>query len=334
MKVLVTADIDPRIRKEFPELEFNYAGYAKPEHIPLGHEALRDMIADYDILICEFDPIDREILDAAKNLKIIVCCRGGVHSVIDVGYAAKRGIIVKNTPARNASSVAEYVLGVIFNEDRKLAVANEFVLSEKLQKENYIKPEGYGDSLWGMDAKSPYHTLRGRGIRNITCGVIGYGNVGRYVVNMAVLLGINVLVYNHHPIVSPVPAGVQVVDKEYLYANSDYISVHCNNPRHEVIFDGQEFAKMKKGSYFINTARGDLVDEDALIENLNSGHLRGATLDVTRQEPLPMNSPLIFAKNIFITPHIAGAADEVTQIGTDIVIYHLREYLTNVWREE
>lgn len=334
MKVLVLADIDRRIELEFPELQFQYMGYALENRIPSTKDEIINAISDISILISEFDTIDKDVIDAAKELKLIVCCRGGVHTVIDVAYATQKGIIVRNTPARNASSVAEYVLGIIFNMDRKLMLANKLVLSDTLQHQSFVLPDKYKDSLWGMDKSSPYHAFRGKGIHNLTLGIIGYGNVGRVVVNMATLLGIHVLVYNHHPIVRPVPAGVEVVDLDYLLANSDYISLHCNNRQHKVVIGENEFSKMKKGAYFINTARGDLIDEDALIRFLNEEHLSGAALDVTRKEPLPINSPLIHAKNIFITPHIAGAADEVIQIGTDMAIYHIREFLTNIWEEE
>ena len=334
MKVLVLAEIDRRIEEEFPELEFTYMGYACIEHIPSTHEAIKAVISHFDILISEFDVIDKDIIDAAKKLKIIICCRGGVHSVVDVPHAVQKGIIVKNTPARNASSVAEYVLGVIFNTDRKLALANELMLSERLQVQKFILPGQYKDSLWGIDKCSPYHFLRGRGLHNFTLGVIGYGNVGRVVVNYAILLGIKVIVYNHHPIVGAVPSGVRFVDKETLLKEADYVSLHCNNRSHMVVMGEKEFLLMKKGAYFINTARGDLVDEDALIFALNSEHLSGATLDVTRKEPLPPGSKLIKAKNIFLTPHIAGATDEVIETGTDMAIYHLREFLSDMLRSE
>lgn len=330
MRVLVTADIDKKIEKEFPELHFTYMGYAVSPHIPSTHEEIREAIAPYDFLISEFDTIDKDIIDNASNLKMIICCRGGVHTVIDVSYATKKGIIVRNTPARNASSVAEYVLGVIFNEDRHLSIANDLVLSDTLQKEKFVLPDKYHDSLWGMDSNAPYHTLRGRGLHKITLGVIGYGNVGRIVVSYAILLGIHTLIYNDHPIMSPVPAGAEIVNRDYLLTHSDYISLHCNNRKHEVVIGSQEFDKMKKGTYFINTARGDLVDENALIKALDCGKLRGAALDVTRQEPLPPESSLIRAKNIFITPHIAGSTDEVIERGTDMAIYYLREYLSDM----
>ena len=124
MKVLVTADIDRKIEKEFPELHFDYMGYAVGDHIPSTHDEMKAAIPDYDFLISEFDTIDKDIINVAAKLKMIVCCRGGVHTVIDVPYAAKKGVIVHNTPARNATSVAEYVLGVIFNADRNLTKAD------------------------------------------------------------------------------------------------------------------------------------------------------------------------------------------------------------------
>ncbi len=333
MKVLVTADIDHRIEKEFPNLAFTYMGYALEDHIPSKYTEIVQAIPEYDFLISEFDTIDRGVIDAAKKLKMIICCRGGVNSVVDIQYAASHGIMVRNTPGRNASSVVEYVLAVIFSADRHLRMADRLVMSETLQRQKFVLPEKYRDTLWGMDSTSPYHTLRGRGMHNLTLGVIGYGNIGKAVVNAAVLLGIHVLVYNHHPIVSPVPAGVEIVDKDVLLRNSDFVSLHASNCGHAVIMGSSEFSAMKEGAYFINTARGDLVDETALIEALDSGHLSGAALDVTRQEPLPPGSPLIRAKNIFITPHIAGATDEVVQTGTEMAIYHLRQYLLNRWEQ-
>ena len=330
MNVLVLADIDKRIEKEFPDFTFHYAGYALPERIPSTHEEILELIPDYEILICEFDLIDSEILDAAAKLKLLICCRGGVHTVVDVGYATRKGITVKNTPARNAASVAEYVLGIMFCQDRRILKADRLVKDDVLQNQEFVLPEKYRDSLWGMDCSAPYHTLRGKGLHNMVLGVIGYGNIGRVVVNLAVLLGIRVLVYNHHPIVRPVPAGVEIVEKDELLSRSDFVSLHCNNRAHEIVMGSEEFAKMKKDAYFINTARGDLVDEPALLEALENGVIGGAALDVTRKEPLPPDSPLIRGKNLILTPHIAGATDEVIQTGTDMAIYHIREFLANL----
>ncbi len=333
MKALVLADIDKRIENCFPTIEFDYMGYAIGNHIPSTHEDIMNVIGSYDFLISEFDSIDKEIMDRAQNLKMIICCRGGVHTVIDIEYAAFKGIEVRNTPGRNAVSVAEYVMGVIINSDRYLSQSNELVLADVLQKQKYVLPQKYKDSLWGMDISSPYHVFRGKGLHNITLGVIGYGNVGKKVVEIALKLGMKVMVYNHNPITTFISEDVQVVDKDYLLSNCDYISLHCNNKMHRIEIGEKEFSMMKAGAFFINTARGDLVDENALISNLNSGHLSGAALDVTQHEPLPSHSPLISATNIFITPHIAGASDEVIQIGTDMAIDHLRDFIKKMEHE-
>lgn len=333
MKVLVTADIDHRIEKEFTDIQFDYFGYALEKHIPSQHRELASIISDFEVLICEFDTIDKEIIDNAKKLKLIICCRAGVRTVVDVSYAMAHGIIVKNTPGRNASSVAEYVLGVIINHDRYLNKACNLVLNNTLQEKDFIRTEHYKDSLWGMDENSPYHIFRGKGLRSITLGIIGYGNVGRIVVNMAVLLGIHVLIYNHHTILRPVPAGAEIVSFDELLNRSDYISLHCTNREHKILIGAEEFKKMKYDAYFINTARGDLVDETALISALNNGEIAGAALDVTQREPLPIDDPLIHAKNIFITPHIAGATEEVIENGTDMAIFFLREYLSQMMEE-
>lgn len=329
-KVLVTAEIDKRIEKDFSQLEFTYRGYSLDEHIPLEHNELINIIPEYDVLICEFDVIDSKVIENAKKLKLIICCRGGVRSVVDVACAIKHGIVVKNTPGRNSYAVAEYVFGVMFSFDRKLFLANRLILEDSLQQRKFILPTEYRDSLWGMDINSPYHIFRGRGLHNLVLGVIGYGNIGRVVVNMAITLGIHVLVYNHHPILSPIPAGVEIVTKKELLEKSDFVSIHCNNKEGVTVIGKEELRMMKKTSILINTARGDLVDEEELISALNNNVIAGAAIDVTQKEPLPMNSPLIYAKNIFLTPHIAGAADEVIQIGTDMAIYHLRDFLNDI----
>lgn len=330
MKCLVLADIDKRIIEEFSDISFDFLGYAVSPHNPLKHVELLDIIPEYDFMISEFDSIDKEVIDKAVRLKMIICARGGVASVVDIPYALKKGILVKNMPGRNANSVAEYVMGVIISDDRYLYKASELVLKGVLQQERYLLPDNYKDSLWGMDSDSPYRRFRGRGLRNITLGVVGYGNVGRVVVRYAISLGMHVSLYDHHRVMNQIPSGVTVVrNMEELLEMSDYISLHCTNRTHEVLMGEREFSKMHRNAFFINTARGDLVDEDALCQALNENRIRGAVLDVTRNEPLPNNSKIIGAKNIMITPHIAGASEEVTDYCTDMSIYYLREYLSN-----
>ncbi len=326
MKILVLADLNQdRLIQEFPQHTFEFRGYAADFHV-LPQEELRRIIGAYEVVISEFDTLDRATLDLAEKLKLIICCRAGVRTVVDVPYAMQKGIVVRNTPGRNAGAVAEYVLGVLIAMDRKLPSANQAIHEGRLQREQYQKPAEYHDALWGMDAASPYHVFRGRGLRMLTLGVIGYGSTGREVVRYAVSLGVRVLVHEHHMGVTPLPAGVESVSMETLLSQSDVVSLHCDNREHRVLIGEKELSAMKQGAYFINTARGDLLDEEALIAALESGHLSGAALDVTRQEPLPIDSSLPQAPNLILTPHIAGATDEVIEIVTDAAVTHLREY--------
>lgn len=316
-----------RVESEFDCIEFEYLGGSIPPYEPLPYEKLLSIIDNYQVLISEFDTIDRGIIDQAKNLKLIVCCRGGIGTVVDVAYAQEKGIIVRNTPGRNAQAVAEYVMGIILNHDRSLSESNAEILSGELQRNYFCKTVNYKDSLWGMDEKSPYHVFRGRGLRNITLGVIGYGHAGKAVVQMAVAMGVKVMLYSHHASVNDLPPEVELASLQDLLCRADYVSLHCSNPDHKIVIGREELAMMKPSAYLINTARGDVVDEDALIEALDEGTISGAALDVTRQEPLLPDSKITRARNIFITPHIAGATDEVIDCCTDVVRGYLRDFL-------
>lgn len=251
----------------------------------------------------------------------------GVKTVVDVDYARSKGIVVRNTPGRNAHAVAEYVIGMVLNNDRSLASASSRVLSDDLQQQCFCKTVDYKDSLWGMDENSPYHIFRGRGLRNITLGIVGYGYTGSAVIQMAIALGMKVLLCSQHATTEMIPDGVDLVDMEHLLRYADYVSLHCSNRDHRIIISRNELQMMKKNAYLINTARGDVLDEDALIDALDEGIIAGAALDVTRQEPLLPYSRLIRTRNISITPHIAGATDEVIDYCTDLVREYLREYL-------
>lgn len=325
MKALVLADINKnRLAEEFSEIDFDYKGYAI-NNIVMDRIELKEIIVQYDILISEFDTVDKEIIDVATNLKLIICCRGGVSTVIDVPYAEKKGIIVVNTPGRNADAVAEYVIGQIIYNDRFLSITNELIHKDVLQNNRYIKPSEYGDSLWGMDDASPYHVYRGKGLKNIKLGIVGYGIVGSEVAKYAVNMGMKVMAYDHSP--KKMIEEVKKTDFETLLKTADIVSVHCSNKNHKVLFSKNEFSLMRHGSIFINTARGDLVDEDALIHSIHIGHISKAILDVTRQEPLPIKHKLIAEPNIILTPHIAGATDRVIDYGTEMVIEHMKNFL-------
>lgn len=324
-KVLVFGQVNKNmLEKAFPALSFSYRGYME-DFIVWEPEKICEVVSDYDILITEFETVNRAVLDAATNLKLIICCRGGVDTVVDLKYAAEKGITVKNTPGRNSAAVAEYVIGQIISIDRKFSIINSRIQNEELQSQQYIKPSDYRDSLWGMDERSPYHVFRGRGLQNLKLGIIGYGKVGKVLYEKASALGMDILIYDHS--IDEVEPERHFVSLDSLLRESDIVSVHCSNKQHKVMFSTKEFQSMKNSAWFINTARGDLVDEDALVAAIKNKDIQYAVLDVTKEEPLPVGSKLVGVDNLIITPHIAGATDVVIDNVTRMTISYINEYL-------
>lgn len=328
LRALVTAEIIPSILEKLSDrITFIYDGYSI-NHNVMPHEELAEKITDYDILICEYDTIDKEIFDRAKKLKIIICCRGGVKSVIDLDSAVERGIIVCNNVGRNANAVSDMTMGYILNMTRNISYTDNLIHTKAITSDTSTKPSEYRDTVWGLDNQSPFIKYRGKSINHMTLGIVGFGHAGRLVAHKANAFGMKIIAYDPYVDEDKMPEYVESVVFEKLLSDSDIISMHCvYTPQTRYMFSKNEFSKMKQGSYFINTSRGGLVDETALIESLNSEHLAGAALDVTEIEPIGSDSPLLTAKNLILTPHIAGSAYDVQVEGSNMVAESLETYL-------
>lgn len=329
IKTLVTAEVVRRNLEDAfcDSLEFTYDGY-NLNHVVMPHDELCRKIRGVEILICEYDTISKDVFEAADRLKLIICCRGGVKSVVDLEEAKKRGVIVCNNIGRNAGSLTDLVMGFILDLTRNITKASNLIHNKVLVGADSTKPKEYKDIVWGLDNNSPFIKYRGRSINHMTLGVVGYGHTGRMMAQKANAFGMKVVTFSPHFAAANAPNYVQGVSLEELLKVSDVISVHCSvNDRTRNLFNKQVFSAMKDGSYFINTARGEIVDEDALVDALKRGKLAGAALDVTRKEPIPADSPLIGCPNLLITPHIAGSADDVQACGTYMVMESLAAYL-------
>lgn len=274
----------------------------------LGHDVLvktgmtpdevKSTIKDYEcVVVRSATKITKDVIDAAPNLKLII--RGGVGvDNIDVSYAKSKGIEVKNTPEASSRSVAELALGQMFSVYRHIAT-----------------------STWRMrrgdDFKNVKKEHEGRELAGKTLGIIGIGRIGKELAKMAVALGMNVLACD--PVVQdPGISGVKMVSLDELLRNSDIVSVHVPKVDKPVL-GKEEFAKMKDGAVVVNTARGGVVDEDALIEALNSGKLYGAGIDVFVGEPLP-KPELINHPKVSVTPHLGASTHEAQdKIGAEVV---------------
>ncbi len=328
LKALVTAEVNTDVLiRTIPEIEFHTAGY-NVNHVVMESDELKNLIFDYDILISEFETVTADVLSNAVNLKLIVCCRGGVKSVVDLAEASRRHITVVHNAGRNASAVSEMVMGYILDMCRNITKSNNLIHDKIITSDNRSIPAEYRDTIWGLDEKSPYVALRGRSPRLMTLGIVGYGNVGREVAAKALAFGMNIIIYDPIDLSISTSENVKSVDFDTLLREADVVTLHCplTSTNNKMMSD-EQFKKMKNNAYFINAARGGLVDEDALIRALKTGEIAGAAVDVVTREPVPSYSPLLDVPNLIITPHIAGASDEVVKKGTEMVIHKLIDFM-------
>lgn len=327
-KALATAELvhtmlDPLMDR----IDFEFGGYAiNHEVMPRGE--LKRRVADIDILVCEYDTVDAEIFDAAKKLKIIICCRGGVASVVDLDCAMRKGVVVCNNLGRNAAAVSELVMAYLLDLARNVTKTTNLIHERVITTNVRSKPEEYRDTVWGLDNNSPFIRFRGRSLAHMTLGIVGCGSAGCQVAQKAAAFGMTILAYDPYVDPAKVPEFVRLVHIDELLATADVVTLHCiATPQTRGMFNAEMFAKMKEGSFFINTSRGELVVEEDLIAMLKSGRLGGAAIDVTVKEPIASDSPLLDAPNLLITPHIAGSSDDVQIVGTRMVVEALSDWL-------
>ena len=258
------------------------------------------------IIVRSSTKITADVLEASSCLEVIGRAGVGVDN-IDVATATERGIAVLNTPDANSTTTAELTLAHILSLSRNLPQANRSVNQGKWNRSQFMGVE----------------------LANKTLGLIGYGAVGRLVAERAKGIKMNVAAYDPFVTQDIFKAdNVEPLGLEELLAKSDFVSLHCPaNERTWHLLDATRIASMKSGARLVNCARGGLVDETALFEGLQSGHLAGAALDVFENEP-PENSPLLTLGNVVVTPHL-GASTREAQVATGVEIARqVSTYLT------
>lgn len=246
---------------------------------------------DADIIITNKVVIDENILNSLPNLKYI-CVAATGFNIVDIDTARKRNIPVSNVKSYSTNSVAQFVFAHILNLVSRVAYQAETVKKGDWQKCSDFSYCGF-----------PLFDLA-----EMTIGIVGFGNIARAVAEIAKGFKMNILVYKPTEI-SNKPKYVKQVNKDILFKESDIVSLHCPlNSDTEKIIDKKILSSMKKNSYLINTGRGGLINEDDLAFALNNGFIAGAGLDLLTQEPPANGSPLINAKNCYITPHVAWSS--------------------------
>ena len=245
------------------------------------------------VLVIESDFVFEEVFEQADCLRFVGVCRGATHHV-DVEAATGRGVLVVNTPGRNARAVAEHALGLMIVLARRIAASHAYV----------------AEGRW-RDPVSPYISMRGVELRGRTLGVVGLGAVGRTLAGMARSLGMEVLACD--PYVSE-PGEAALVPLESLVARSDFISLHVPlTPETDGLLDAPLLSTVRPGAYLVNTSDAAVVEQGALLSALESGRLAGAALDVFDTHPVAPDSPLLSLDNVVLTPHIGGATAETIE---------------------
>ena len=260
-------------------------------------------VGDADALLVRIVEVEKTLIESCPNLKLISKHGVGVDN-IDVDAARAKGVAVTIAPGANSDSVAEHAFAML------MALAKN--LPTVCAKYRAI----------GFGAKN---CAPGIEITGKTLGIIGCGRIGSRIAKMA-HGGFDMKVLAYDPYITEAPEGVELVsDRDRVFAESDFVTLHpVLNKETEGSVGAREFALMKPGCIFINCGRGPLIDEQALIDALQSGHLGGAGLDVTAQEPCPPESPLFAMPNVLLTPHYAPttreAAAAVSRVAAQNVI--------------
>src|ERR1700761_1487329 len=307
-KVLIADKLSPAALAIFAE-----RGVEADNRPGMSKEELLACIGAYDGLpIRSATKVDKDVLAAAKNLKVVGRAGIGVDNV-DIPAATAAGVIVMNTPFGNSITTAEHAIAMMFALARELPVADASTQAGKWEKNRFMGVELYAKTL----------------------GLIGCGNIGSIVADRA--LGLKMKDVAYDPFLSPeraVQLGVEKVELDELLARADFITLHTPlTDKTRNILSKDALAKAKKGVRIINCARGGLVDEAALREALDSGHVGGAAFDVFTVEPAKEN-PLFGAPNFIATPHLGASTNEAQenvalQVAEQISDYVLTGAVTN-----
>ncbi len=276
------------------------------DSVPASDEEFATRIKDADIVIAGRYGFSAESISKAPRLGMIALWQTGYDNV-DLPAATSRGVVVSNVHNYAFDTVAEFAFALALNLLRKVDKADMNLRRGMFDWRRYV-----GKELMGK-----------------TIGVIGLGSIGRRVVQIAHGFNMNVLSVTAHP--SPERAkelGVKFVDLDTLLMGSDIVSLHVPlTPETEHMLSASELARMKPTAVLINTARGKIVDESALVEALKEKRIAGAGLDVFEKEPLPMDSPLLKMDNVVLTPHIAFLSEESIDECTRITVENVEAFI-------
>ncbi len=266
---------------------------------------------DLQILLIEADFVFDEVFESADKLRFVGICRGAINHV-DIDAATEHGVLVVNTPARNAISVAELTIGLMLSLARHIPTAHSMIQSRK----------------W-LDPVDPYISLRGVELAGKVAGIVGLGAVGFEVARRLRAFDMAVVVYD--PYVNPekiAKAGAKQADLRELMEKSDFVTIHCSASTETAGLVGPDMIDlMKPTAYLVNTAGWEIVDERSLLDALKQRRIAGAAFDIYQTHPVPLQSPLLELNNVVLTPHIGGATDGTVERYSRIMTEEIERFV-------
>lgn len=265
-------------------------GYTVKHGTGISEEAMCRDVVDCDAILLRTAECTRAVLEAGSKLKI-VARHGAGYNNIDLRAAEELGIWATNTPDATTNSVAEFTLGAT-------------IAAAKRTRE-------YHDAVRRNDFDFKFAN-KGTDLMGKTLGIVGFGRIGQAVAKRAYYgLGMKIIAYTPHPDPARTPDYVQMMDRDAVFANADFISLHMPLKQNNRRSIGQrEFERMKPTAYLINCARGEVVDQDALTNALRTRRIAGAFLDVLESEPYDPSWPILQLENAYVTPHVASNTTE------------------------
>lgn len=271
-------------------------------------EELLERIQDADIIVTKEMPVNGDLIRQFPNSVKLICEAGTGYNNLDLDAAKEKGITVCNIPAYSSQRVAHTTIMMILN------------LSSTMQTQMKMLAHGNHDNFT-KNLQVPHVEVNGK-----TLGIIGAGNIGRSVIKVAQALDMDILAYTRTPRADE--DGIRYVNLPTLLKSSDYVSLHCPlTPQTRHIINEETLSMMKPTAFLINTSRGALVDEPALIKALQNGVIAGAGLDVQETEPPVEDNPLYTLDNVILTPHMGWKGLETRQRLVSILDGNIKAYL-------
>ncbi len=311
MVILVTASLDEQSLDLLRQIgEVRYEPLIKTGRLLAGRELVKK-VDGVDVFVTEADPVRDEDMKAFSTLKVICSCRGNPVNV-DVAAASRHGLLVLNTPARNAEAVAELTVALMIMLGRRVQAAVSLLRQGPDRKTSE-----------GMRA---YFELRGHELWGQSVGLIGFGAVACRVAERLRPFRMDLAAFDPYaPAERFAQFGVESLGLDELMARSDFVSIHAAvTASSRGLIGAEQFALMKPTAFFINTARSAVTDQGALVTALQERRIAGAALDVFDQEPLPDDHPLLTLDNVILLPHIGGNTFEIATHQGRILVPDLR----------